>query len=126
MKKDFIIYGEYLKAKASGESMTDLTKRLGLSRSTLYLIIGRVKNGDKVKLKACFKESGLACLWEHKYRSRAEALPDDRTAGTVKELKAIIRGMKRDKFSSAEIGRRLGKHHSTVLSHFKQNANKKL
>ncbi len=119
MKKDSIIYGEYLKAKANNESILELTKRLEISRSTLYLIVGRVKNGDKVKLKACVKESGLACLWEHKYRSRSEALPDDRTSTTVKELKAIIRGMKRDKFSSAEIGRRLGKHHTTVLSHFK-------
>jgi IS30 family transposase len=115
---DVEIYKEYQKSKREGEQIAVLAKRLGMARATLYLAVKRVTEGDKVKLAQCIKNSGLECVWENIYRARAEALPDDRTASTVAELKAIIRGMRKDGFSSAEIGRRLGKHHTTVLSHW--------
>lgn len=116
--KDSALYREYKKAQASGETIKTLSERLGIARATIYLVVKRVKEGDKVKLKNCVKESGLACIWEHMYKSRAEALADGRDKETVAELKEIIRGMRKDGFSSAEIGRRLGKHHTTILSHW--------
>ena len=117
INNDVHIYKAYLKTKETKGRIADLLYEFGISRAHLYNIIERVRNGDTNALRRCMEDGRFECLWEHKYRARFLALPDDRSATTVKELQEIIWGMKADEFSIAMIAEKTGKERSTVLYH---------
>ncbi len=118
MKKltDLEIYRAFLEAKEAGK-VSELPKKLGITHWRLYNVIDRVKNGDKVKIRRCTTLGRLECLWQFKYKTRYLALPKNRKASTVTELREIIREMKADEFPQATIGRLMKKDRSTIIHH---------
>lgn len=111
------IYRAYVQAKARGGSIGDVLLRYGISRSNLYEVIRKVRYGNPWKVKKDTEKARLAALWEHKYRFRFLALPKNRVASTVEELRALIREMDKDGFPQAVIAARIGKDRSTVIHH---------
>lgn len=114
---DSEVFSAYLGAKSSGETITDLSKRLKMTRNQLYRVVARVRHGNPARAKICIEKGRFACLWEWKYRSLFDALPKDRKPATVDELRKLIRRMYKDKFPVKQIARLLGKDRSTVLHH---------
>lgn len=114
---DVKIYKRYLEIKATKGRIADLLREEGISRAHLYNIIERVRNGDTKALRRCMEDGRFECLWEHKYRARFLALPNDRSATTVRELQIIIWGMKADEFPIYLIAEKTQKERSTVLHH---------
>lgn len=117
MNNDVQIYKKYLETKATNGRVGNLLREFSISRTQLYNVIGRVRNGDTKALRRCLEGSHFECLWEHKYKARFLALPDDRSASTVKELQEIIYGMKDDHFPIYLIAEKTQKERSTVLHH---------
>ena len=95
-------------------------REFSISRSYFYDLIKRIEKGDTVKIKKCLKKGHFACLWSFKYQPRYLCLPKNREKATIQELKAIIAGMKKDKFPIAQIAFLLGKKdRSTIIHHLK-------
>ena len=117
MNNDIKIYKRYLETKNKRERIGDLLGEFNISRQTLYNVIGRVQKGNTVALRRCMTNTKFECLWEHKYKARFLALPQDRSATTVKELQKIIWLMKSDGFPIYIIAHNTKKERSTILHH---------
>lgn len=122
MKKastDSDIYRDYIQARESGGIIPvgDVLLEHGISRSNLYDIIRRVKHGNPGKIRKDTEDGRLKALWEHKYKARFLALPKNRDASTIAELRNIIREMDADDFPQTQIAALLGKDRSTVIHH---------
>ena len=55
--------------------------------------------------------------WESDFRERFEVLPKNREYRTIQLLREIIREMHEEGFPGAEIGRLMGKDHTTIVHH---------
>lgn len=115
--KDIEIYKKYMEAQESGELITDLCDKLGISRTALYDALRRVRNGDTAKLNRCIKLGRLECLWFYKYHPRYSVLPKNRRKSTVAELKSIINDMRDDGFPVMTIAKKLKKPRSHIQHH---------
>lgn len=114
---DADIYRDYMEAKEGVRSISDVLLKHGISRSNLYDIIRRVKHGNPGRIKNDTERGRLAALWEHKYKARYLSLPKNREAGTVAELRDIIREMDAEGFPQMQIAALIGKDRSTVIHH---------
>lgn len=114
---DAEIYRDYVVSKASDRGIGDLLLKHGISRSNLYNIVGRVRDGNQSRIKRDVEKARFAALWEHKYQARFLSIPKNRNAETVVELRALIRDMQKDGFSQLLTSTLLGKDRSTVIHH---------
>jgi predicted transcriptional regulator len=116
-KRDAQYYRAYIETKNSNGSVVDLCKELGTTRTTLYEAIKRVKFGDTKAILRALSVARCDILWEHKYKARFLSLPENRKAGTVEELKELIKDMNTDQFTEMMIAKRLGKNRTTIRHH---------
>lgn len=118
MNKDALIYREYLEVQADPKRGTqEVLNKFGISRGHLYNVIRRVLNGNPSRIKRELEKARLSILWEHKYKVRFMALPKNRNAATIAELRLIVRAMDRDRFPQAYIAQFLKKDRSTIIHH---------
>ena len=116
-ERDAQFYRAYVETKNNGGSVVDLCKELGTTRTTLYEAIKRVKFGNTPAILKALAKARCDILWEHKYKARYLSLPQNRKAGTVEELKELIRDMDKDQFTEMMIARRLDKNRTTIRHH---------
>lgn len=115
---DAEIYRAYLEVKADPKrQVKELLLRFHMSRQTLYEAIVRVRDGNRARIKRCTAASRLECLWEYKYKAQYQSLPKNRKESTVRQLRQIIKDMKRDKFPQSRIAKLLRKDRSTIVHH---------
>lgn len=115
---DVQIYRAYLQVKADPKrQVKELLLRFHKSRQTIYEAIKRVEDGDLSRIKTCTAASRLDCLWEYKYKAQYLSLPRNRKASTIRQLRKIIKDMRRDKFPTLLIARLLKKDRSTIEHH---------
>jgi predicted DNA-binding protein YlxM (UPF0122 family) len=108
------IYRAYI--KADGKNIPALAKKFDMSRQAIYQHIRSVRTGERnLKIE---REIKVATLWETRYKFWYKALPKKLTTETgVKEYKNLIKEMKHNGFTLPEIGKLLGKDHTTIGYH---------
>lgn len=121
-QKEIEIYIKYQDIKSGELDMTakELAEDYDISRTHLYYIVDKVQKGDLVKLNQCTQETRLNCLWEHRYKRLYNLIPKNRKNGSIIRLQKLIIDMKEDGFTGQNIGKYLGKHHTTILHHLKK------
>lgn len=120
MPSDKAIYRCYLETMADPKKTAQFVcNKFGISRAHLYNVIRRVLNGNPAAIRRALETSRLSILWEHKYRTRFEALPKNREAATIAELRKIILAMRRDHFGPERIAFHLQKDRSTINHHLR-------
>jgi len=118
--REYRIYWRWKEIKTDKGKVGVILREFGVSRSYLYSLISRIEKGDTAKIKKCLKKGHLGCLWAFKYQPRYLCLPQNRKKATIQELKAIIVGMKKDKFPIIQIALLLKKKdRSTIIHHLK-------
>lgn len=115
--KDAEVYRDYIEAKASDRGVGDVLLKHGISRSNLYDIVNRVRNGNPGKIRRDMEKARLTALWEHKYKARFLSIPKNRNAETIAELRALIHDMDKDGFPQLIIAGLIKKDRSTIIHH---------
>lgn len=117
---DLAIYRAYILIKEDDEKdVRDLLNQFGISRGHLYNVVNRVRKGNLHAIRREMAAARLAILWEHKYKIRFQALPKNREAATVKELRLLVRDMERDNFPQIRMAHYLKKDRSTIIHHLR-------
>lgn len=114
---DAEIFRDFIESKNGNRGIGDVLLKHGISRSNLYDVVSRVRNGNPRKIKRDVEKARLTALWEHKYRARFLSLPKNREASTVVTLRALIHDMDKDGFPQLVIAGRLCKDRSTIIHH---------
>ena len=114
------VYRAYLKAKGTkGYSVTKLSKKLGIPRATLYVIVNKIEKGDEKQLNRCTEQSKYDCIWKYRYERLFFVIEEEHGETYSEQIKTLIYEMKCDGFGIREIARRIGKDASTVKYHLK-------
>ena len=116
VNKNLQIYKEYIN-RPKTLSVEALAKKYNLTKGGLYYIVKRIEDGDENKIARCTENSRQMCLWEHKYKTRYTAIPKGRSAGSIVQLKRLIKEMRNDKFSLPMLASLLKKDRTTILHH---------
>lgn len=111
------IYKAYIRAKATGRSITELAAELGMTRSNLYHHVAKIALGEVWKMNECMAQSRLSCVWEYKYKTRYSLIPKNRLLASIDELQNLIKDMSEDGFTQVQIARFLKKDRTTILHH---------
>ena len=122
MKKisnDSKIYRAYIEAKNNKTPMESIMTQFKISRTAIYDVVKRVKQGDVKKIQRSLITCRNECLWQHQFKSLFESLPKDRKLGTVTELKDLIKKMKLAGFPETHIAKKLTLNRSTVRHHLR-------
>lgn len=120
MSKNIDITKDFI--RSGGKDVPEIASKHNVSRQAVYQAVGRVRQGNKAKQTICEMNVKFECLWQNKYKAWFECIPlsELRTNEFVKEeFQRLIKAMKKDKFPTAEIARRVGKDHATIRHHLK-------
>lgn len=118
--KDIAIYRAYIENRDDPKKTArDILNRFGISRGHLYNVVNRVQKGNAHAIRTALANARYDILWEHKYKVRFMALPKNREASTIEELRLIVRAMDRDNFPQIRIAHYLKKDRSTIIHHLK-------
>lgn len=119
-EQDAKIYKAYIHAQnmvVGKKSVDKIAEDFGISRTSVYEAIKRVKNGNIPMIRKALCDCRNEALWEHKYKTIVLCLPDNRKKWSVHELKAVINSMSKDGFTDALIAKKLKINRSTVEHH---------
>lgn len=108
--------------KSGGTDVMKIATENKITRQGVYALVESVRKGLPNARKVCYLNLQQECLWETKYKPWYAMIPTKsmRNPHVQMELKLMLNEMQKDKFSTAEIARRLKKDHSTIRNTLKK------
>lgn len=117
MSKTAAIYRAYV-TRDNKTTAQDIADTFGVTRRAVHQAVKEIRDGSKVKLCACMENIEKECKWQSKYLPWFAAIAAFRgNKALTADFQYMLRCMKKDKFTTADIARYTGKDHATIRYH---------
>lgn len=117
MSKTAAIYRAYV-ARSKKTTAQDIADTFGVSRRAVHQAVENIRKGSPVTLCACMEQIEKECKWQSKYLPWFAAIAAFRgNKALTADFQFMLRCMKKEKFTIADMARYTGKNHATIRYH---------